>query len=751
MERDNEVGIGEQYSLEEILAEYKGNSYIDGDKKTPKDVLDEKTRRIVHEELGTEPPEAPLPRVDFEEIAAFLPKIEALAGDDDAPVGIDEITVPVDDIPDITPVEQEEEDDDFTEYAAPEADEPPARTIETLSADDADVAFFDNYHYSSTEPDEEIIRSVTDAIERETADQQAETRRPSFRLSEDKPFARRQQPTADVDFDNEPDYRERARKFASRCNSLSGRAIFALALSLVLVVFTFVAEGGGSLPFGIGKNVIAAGGLLLVIQLLVMLLGVDILILGARDAVRGSASAETLVFVSNAVSVLAGLFGMINGVKTLPYSAISALSLSFALWGERLYMEAFADSLRTAAMAAEPFSIISEFRRDLDRPILRKSAGHFKGFYGNLTQADVCETAHSYAVPLLLLAAVIAAVFVSVISKDYFRLPSVFASLTAASAAFTATLAFASPFRRTARRAKSVGAAIAGAGGADDIFYTEGFCVTDGDLYPPESLNVSNIRVLDHQVSFEKAIRYTASLVIASGSCLSRVFSDMLIKEGMSLITSQDFAASEGGVSALIRGENVLVGSFAFMNLFGIRVQDELKLGNSVYTAVNGRLIAMFSVDYRPNDRVRDSLNSLLRRGMRPSLTVRDFNITPMTIEQKFKLPMEDFDLLPISDVYSLGGEEPGGQGRAVAVCSRGGIRDLAEAVASGRRLKIVSMISTIVSVSSSVIGVMLMAVLGRASASGAARPGNLLIFMAVPLIITIVLELLSEASSGKG
>ena len=803
MDFDYEDVGGENFSLEEILAEFKGISYIEGDKKTPKDVLDEKARRIVHEEMGTVPPEAPPQRVDFEEVASYLPIIEerqaqreraaeshtdedevrvvsAPAADASVPTAPTEPQAPpplADDDFDFDVSIFEEvlksdsaaangavADTDFERVsvrkksaqrtAEPVAEEPkvetevPRDTVaeasapETISTDDADAAFFGNYKYSSSDPDEELVRSVNEAIERETADQ-AEPRR-GFRFGDG--ATRTASPRfTPIDYDNEPDYRERARAFATRCNSLAGRAMFSLALSIILVVFTIIAERGGSLPFGVGKNPIAAAGLLLIFHVFVMLLGLDLLIIGSRDLVSGSASAESLVFVSNLVTVVAGISGMVMKFNTIPFCAVSALSLSFALWGERLYMEALADSLRSVAKFGEPHSVISEYRRDLDRPMLRKASGRYRGFYGNLTQADVCETAYTYAVPLLLLVAVLSAVLTSAMAKDYVRMPYVFASLTAAAATFTSTLAFASPFRRAVRRAKSYGAVIAGAGGADDIFYTEGFCLTDEDLYPPDSLNVSNIRVLD-QVTLEKAMRYTASLIIASGSCLARVFNDMLIKDGMNTIATQDFAASEGGVSALIRGENVHVGSFAFMNLYGIRVPDELKLGNAVYTAVNGRLIAMFSVDYRPNDRITTSLSSLLKRGMRPSLTVRDFNITPHTIEQKFKLPMESFDLMSVTDVYSTGGADTAGQGRAAAISARGSLRDLAEVVATGRRLKAVSLISTIVSIASAAIGVFIMAVLGQSSSYGAAKPGKLLLFMVVPLVITIAFELIVEA-----
>ena len=76
--------ISEEFTLESILAEYKGISYIDGDKKTPKDVLDEKARRIVQEETGKS--EIPGEDVDLSAFD-FLSVPDALAGEEWIPVG----------------------------------------------------------------------------------------------------------------------------------------------------------------------------------------------------------------------------------------------------------------------------------------------------------------------------------------------------------------------------------------------------------------------------------------------------------------------------------------------------------------------------------------------------------------------------------------------------------------------------------------------------------------------------------------
>ncbi|MDR0839360.1 MAG: hypothetical protein LBN99_06925, partial [Oscillospiraceae bacterium] len=567
----------EEFTLESILAEYKGISYIDGDKKTPKDVLDETARRIVQEET---PPSADTRRTaaPIEEPAAFTEEFEE-------PEEPDEPEEPEE--PEYPEIYVEEPEPVVAEESEPDADE-----IETYSSDDGDLDFFDSYRYSSPDPEEDIVRSVTEAIEREESEERERQKPGLFRPREERTVPRRRE-REEQEWQAitapEPDYRDLARRYAARCNSLSTKAVAALVLSLIIALLTFLFEAGKALPLGLGRNAAVTGGVLLLLQLFVMLLGVETLVRGARDLATGGASADTLVFVSCIVTVFSGMYGMRSGGALLPYSAASALSLTFSLWGERMRMEALADTLRSASSAEDPHSVVSEYRHDLERTVLKKTMGRYHGFYSNLTQPDVSETAYSYAVPLILAFLVIITLYSALAHKDMSRIPGMFAALSAAAAAFTATLAFALPFRSAAKRAKLSGASIAGAGGADDIFYTDGCCITDEDLYPQDSLSVGDPQILK-QVPKEKAIRYTASLIIASASCLAKVFSTILINEGMSLITTQDFVVSEGGVSGMIRGERVLTGNYAFMNLYSIRVPDELKLGNSVYTAVNGTL-----------------------------------------------------------------------------------------------------------------------------------------------------------------
>jgi len=105
---------------------------------------------------------------------------------------------------------------------------------------------------------------------------------------------------------------------------------------------------------------------------------------------------------------------------------------------------------------------------------------------------------------------------------------------------------------------------------------------------------------------------------------------------------------------------------------------------------------------------------------------------------------------LPIGSTYNLSNEEGGRGGRAAAVCPNGGLVEMSRIISSARRVKLVSLIGTIISVASAIAGVLLMALLGWSGTSGSAKPGNLLLFMAAPLVIMLITELITSLQRNR-
>ena len=745
-----ELDIEDGYSLESILAEYKGSAYIDGEKKTPPDVLDEQIKNIVREAgvgdamQGQQPSGidysrqygpagAELPAKEYGSAGAALPVREYGSAGAALPVSGFSSAAARDPVREYLDAEAQFP---VKEYGSAEA------AIPVTAQPAPSSTYFDEHGMPAPAPEiqDAIVQDVQKAIERELGGEIAPDA-PQYRdpyihheddeeaehiIIEDKVY-------------EEPVLTQAARTFAMSCNSISLRCFPALMIAFIMLMMTFAYEGGLAIPFGIGRSQTAVASALMIAQLVIMILCVDIIIRGVRTLVHAAPNIETLVLFSCVFSLASAAFSMLEITPwELPYCAVSGLSLAFAALGERYGLRAMTDTLKTASSSSEPYGVQAEYVEEIEKSVLKKISHRTDGFYNRLMHPDITETAYKFFTPFLLVAALVLSVIAAIAGgrAEYFL--HILSATLAAAAPFSAMLAFSIPFGIVARSIKKSGAAIAGWGGADDIYYTDGACVTDDDLFPPSALGFDGAKLYDNSAT-KKIISYTAGLLIASGSSIGAKFAEVLKSQGITPIEAGDFECSEGGVTALMHGERVIVGSAAFMNLYGIRIPEEVNLKNALFTAINGRLMAAFVIEYEPRFSVQAALISMLKWRIKLFFAVRDFNITPLMVEQKFKVSLEDFEYIQARDSYIVSDLSSGKAGRMAAVLSREGFGPFAEAVTGGRILRTAALASTVISILSAILGLLLVYSISWAGSFHAARPGNLILYMLSMLAVALV------------
>jgi len=797
----------DEFSLESILAEYKGSAFINSEKRTPKALLNEQAENILKEASGDMAPNSLFSNVDLtgrqtaaqEEFEPPAQEASEQAGHEE-PVGDGaDFVLPVTPVQDVIPVNEvpavneapavqgaevaataaaAEGPDEFDatiirpeaireELDAtlvrsdmnqqkpkpspvrveprssqpniiPDASVPVRRTEEK----DSTILFFDNFR-KEPEPDPDaIVRDVEKAIEKELGHVQPVA---SAEYEDGGEYVRKARFGFDDDElledefeEEEPELKEAASRFALACNSISLRCVPAAIISIVMVILTFAFEGGLAIPFGVGHDISAVAGMLLVGLLLVSILCVDILTRGVMSLIRGAPNAETLIVFScvfSLISAIAAMFG--SAPLILPYCTVSAVTLTFAAFGEKFNLSAITETLKSASGSSEPYGVQAEYYEDIDKSVLKKAYKRTDGFYTNLMHPDISELIFRYAAPVLLAAALLLTLLTTLVRGGEHFLMSLSATFAAA-APFSLLLAFSIPFGTVAKAMRRSGAAIAGWGGADDVCFTDGAGVTDEDIFPSGTLSLSGMKLFDGAPA-EKAIRYTSSLITASGSVLTGLFDEVLKTQGLNTVKVDDFEKHEGGISAMIRGELVATGSGAFMNLLGVRVPDDTNIKSAVYTAINKRLVAMFTVEYVPINSVQAALISLHTWRIKMFFAVRDFNITPLMIEQKFRVPLDNFEFVQAKESYEISDLNSGRQGRMAAVLTREGLGPFAEAVTGGRLLKSSAFVATLVSAVSAGLGVLIMFYMFWSGAVLSARPGNLLLFMAAMLAAVLI------------
>ncbi|MDL2300575.1 hypothetical protein LJC01_02905 [Clostridiaceae bacterium OttesenSCG-928-D20] len=525
-----------------------------------------------------------------------------------------------------------------------------------------------------------------------------------------------------------------ARIYANQALGLKLRFTIAAVLSGILC-YVALAYEKLPLPSILRDNIRIASLFCIILLLLVILAGLDVFVNGIISFVKGKYNAESLISLSCLFSLLdASMMAVrMDSSQGLPYCAISALSLTFAILGSRLFCLGMRNTLKTAARAKSPMIVSAEQNLDEKENVLMKTSGSLKGFTRRSEEADGMEAVYSVLAPVFIILAPFFSIL-AVIGKDYLQFFHIVSALFAMSASFSALLCFPIPFYFSSKYLTGAGVAIAGWSGVADISKCKKVLVTDFDVFPQGSVSIVSSRKPD-EFTVHKVISYTGSMLIAANCALTPSFVDLMERNGSAMQPIEDFACHEGGgLTGLIHGETVYIGTSGFMNLMGIRLPQSQIAKYNVFASIGGELAACFDIDYKAYTSVQDALVSLLHsRNTSPLFALRDFNVSPNLIKQLFLLPTDNLDFPSIADRYRISAEKENTQ--IAAILTRDSLNPLAEASVSAKSISRSVRYSAIATVLTSILGYMLIYLLAISGGTEAATVSNILTYMLISMI----------------
>ena len=537
----------------------------------------------------------------------------------------------------------------------------------------------------------------------------------------------------------EPSAEDAAKYYGGQVKSLRFRCRAAMLVCIPLIYISL-----GLPVFGVLKSSPTVAALVcLMMQLTVMLIGLDVITNGFFNLVRRTPGLESLVFLNCVFSALDAVVLAITGSDAvgLPFCAVSAFSVACCLWSALNTCRGFKYTFRTLAVDKDPYTVSADSEVVKDSITMLKSKRDTAGFIHRSEEAGPADTIYAGLAPYLIAASVILGLLATILCGNYANILHVFAAVTAPCAPFAALVAFAVPFRTAARKLAQTGSAIAGWNGASDIGRSKHLIVTDKDLFTARNISIEDIRILDGAFP-DKVISYTGSVIVASGSCLASVFTDLMQRNNCALMPVDSFTCNEsGGLTALVNGEEVLVGSSAFMNLKGVHLPQQLNVKNAVFASINGLFVASFKIKYVPVQSVQNALFGLLRTRIAPIFAVRDFNITPLMLSQKFKMSTDGFDFPAYSKRYAMSAAEPSDYTQTAGIVARDGLGPLVGVAGTGRQLFQAVRICVILALLCTVVGIILMFALCAIGAFDSATVGNLFVYMGLWLVPVILLN----------
>ena len=547
---------------------------------------------------------------------------------------------------------------------------------------------------------------------------------------------------ADAQWDDVPDENEEpevspkkaAKFYSAQARPLRTRCRLAFFLCVVLAWISFQLPMAGLL----GKSLTAQAGVCLVLTLAVMITALDVFTAGLRQLCDLRPGAEALAALSGLFACLDSALVMTGHGSALPYCGPAALSLTAALWGQRLSCTALRRTFSTAAGAKNPTVLTSEFKSGRDGSVLMRAPVGSHSIVRRSEQPDLTQSVYAAAAPILIVLSLLLSVLASLGGRGNFL--HAFSAFIAVNAALSSFFAFPLSYAIAARRLRNTGAAVLGWAGCAELGRKRRVLITDDDIFPNGTINFTAINIQEG-VFIDKVVSYTASLLAASGSGAAGKFMELVTRRGYSLVDIGPYTCHEGGgLSAVIRDEQILVGSANYMTLMGIHLPSNMEARNSICTAINGELVAVFTMEYTPVTSVQDALVTLLRGRIQGIFAIRDFNITPLMLRQLFRIPTDNLAFPSFRERYRMAAAAVTGKtGPACAVIARSGMMPLVETAETGRRLYNTCRISTIISLIGTVLGIFILFLLFRTGSYDTVSAGNVLSYMllwALPVVI---------------
>lgn len=528
---------------------------------------------------------------------------------------------------------------------------------------------------------------------------------------------------------------ELAKRYAKGLKALRARTVLVLFLALVSLYLT-LAQGFHLPPLTTDPalNCYAIASF----HIIALALGYDALLRGLKRPFTGGGLAmDTMAALANLFALIDTLTIPTLGAENLRQSlcGVAALALGCVMLGNLRKQRGQRLCCRAAASAASPYLVTRDEAKWNSRDTYVKWSGPIAGFGSQVQSPDGAERIYRLLTPILLLAALLFSLISSVGRGRAGDFLWCFAALLTAATPLSATLCFGSPWHTLSARLARSGAALAGWQGVTNTTGGSNLLLTDTDLFPGKAVTVNGVKVFG-DFPIDMVVADTATVIRDAGSGLEKIFYELLRSQGTLYRTGESLTAYEGGgYSEVIRGQQVLVGSAAFMVLMDVPLPSGLKVKNAVFCAIDGELAGIFALNYHLPGTVPEAIDSLIRNKITPVLATRDFNLIPSMLRQRFKLPVEKMEYPSVERRRELSDPDQEHSDTLSAVLCREGLGPYAEAVVGGRRLRTAVRLSASLACLGSTIGVLLCFYLTFVAAYASLTPLNLLVFVLMWLV----------------
>ena len=297
---------------------------------------------------------------------------------------------------------------------------------------------------------------------------------------------------------------------------------------------------------------------------------------------------------------------------------------------------------------------------------------------------------------------------------------------------FSAFVSMSRPTNVLQNRLHRLGSVLCGWQGIRAVQRRSFFPLRHDDLFPEGALKMNSVKFYG-SVDPGRVVSYTTALLTAEDSGLLGIFRLLPRSRGSAAHTVEEFKWEFGGISGLVDGYNVLIGTAECMESHGILVSQDHLVEQGVYTAVDRQLSGVFSVNYSRSKFSTMGIRTLcIDRRFKPVLIAGDFMLTPKFIRSKLAVNVKRITFPDWETRQALRAKEPEVDVTVIALTTKSGLAPKAYALTGARALKGALKIGAAIHILGGVIGLVAVGVLALNGGMALLTPVNLLLYSAI-------------------
>ena len=252
------------------------------------------------------------------------------------------------------------------------------------------------------------------------------------------------------------------------------------------------------------------------------------------------------------------------------------------------------------------------------------------------------------------------------------------------------------------------------------------------DLFPEGAIKMNSVKFYG-SVDPGRVVSYTTALLTAEGSGLLSVFRQLPRSRSSAEHTVEEFTQHPGGISALVDGCRLLVGTAECMEAHGIPVPGDSKASLAVYTAVDGMLGGVFSISCSRSKSSTAGIRTLCAdRRFKPTLVACGFLLTPKFIRSKLSVNVRRIAFPDRDTRLALSQAEPAEDAPVIALTTKAGLAPRAYALTGARALQGALKWGAAIHILGGVLGLAAVGVLALNGGMALLTPVNLLLYNAI-------------------